>query len=326
MSTAFHPQTDGLTERKNQWIEQYLRLVTGNSEDWSNLLPLATLVHNNSANSTTRLAPNQLLIGREPPATPAQAEGADNPLAELQVKQLQERRVMATQALNRTAQKNLPGPPKWTIGQKVWLDAKNLALPYGTIKLAPRRHGPFKIEKVMSPVVYKLRLPPQWNIHPVFHASLLTPYTETKEHGENYTRPPPDMIEGEAEYEVEAIRAHRYQRRKLQYLIKWKGYPESDNTWEPLDNVCAPQLIKKYHVTHPLEDKRVTVQARTISPISQPTQLLGTTVTTALPPTTPTKVFPRHRTLFRPIRTPPYAMPYNEETGNSYFESDEDAE
>ncbi len=233
---------------------------------------------------------------------------------------------MTIQALNRIAQKHSPGPPRWTIGQKVWLNMKNLALPYGTIKLVPRRHGPFEVEKVMSPVVYRLRLPPQWNIHPVFHASLLTPYAETKEHGENYTRPPPDMIEGEAEYEVEAIRAHRYQRRKLQYLIKWKGYPESDNTWEPLDNVCAPQLIKKYHATHPLEDKRVTVQARTISPISQPTQLLGTTVTTALPPTTPTKVFPRHRTLFRPIQTPPYAMPYDDETGHSYFESDEDAE
>ncbi len=131
-------------------------MVTGNSEEWSNLLPLATLVHNNSANSTTRLAPNQLLIGREPPATPAQVEGADNPLAELRVKQLRERRVMATQALNRTAQKNLPGPPRWTIGQKVWLNAKNLTLPYGTIKLAPRWHGPFEIEKVMSPVVYQL--------------------------------------------------------------------------------------------------------------------------------------------------------------------------
>src|SRR5713101_9945782 len=92
MSTAFHPQTDGLTERKNQWIEQYLRLVMGNSEDWSNLLPLATLVHNNSVNSITRLAPNQLLIRREPPATLAQAEGAENPLAELRVKQLRERK------------------------------------------------------------------------------------------------------------------------------------------------------------------------------------------------------------------------------------------
>src|SRR5229473_1922943 len=183
---------------------------------------------------------------------------------------------MMTQALNRTVQKHSPGPPRWTKGQKVWLDAKNLALPYGTIKLVPRRHGPFEVEKVMSPVVYQLRLPPQWNIHPVFHASLLTPYIETKEHGKNFTRPPPDMIEGEAEYEVEAIQAHHYQRRKLQYLIKWKGYPESNNTWEPADNMCAVQLIRKYHVTHPLEDKRMTVQARTISPTSQPTWLLET--------------------------------------------------
>ncbi len=127
-----------------------------NNEEWSNLLPLATLVHNNLANSTTRLAPNQLLIRREPPVTPAQAEGADNPLAELRVKQLRERRIMATQALNRTAQKHFLGPPRWTKGQKVWLDVKNLALPYRTIKLAPRWHGPFEIEKVMSPVVYQL--------------------------------------------------------------------------------------------------------------------------------------------------------------------------
>ena len=63
MSMAFHPQTDGLTERKNQWLEQYLQLVAANNKEWSELLPLATLVHNNSANFLTRLAPNQLLIG-----------------------------------------------------------------------------------------------------------------------------------------------------------------------------------------------------------------------------------------------------------------------
>ncbi len=137
---------------------------------------------------------------------------------------------MVTQALNQTAQQHTPGPPWWTIGQKVWLNTKNLVLPYGTIKLAPRWHGPFKIEQVMSPVVYKLHLPSQWSIHPIFHASLLTPYMETMEHSQNFMRPPPDMIEGEAEYEVELIRAHQYHQHKLQYLIKWKGYPESDNT------------------------------------------------------------------------------------------------
>jgi len=179
-----------------------------NNKEWSNMLPLATLVYNNSANSTTRPVPNQLLIGQEPPATPAQSEGTENPLAELRVKQLWEQRIMATQAINRMAQRHMLGPPQWTIGQKVWLDAKNLVLPYGTIKLAPRWHGAFKIEKVMSPVVYKLHLPPQWNIHPIFHTALLTPYMETEEHGQNFTRPPPDMIKGEVEYKVEAIRTH----------------------------------------------------------------------------------------------------------------------
>src|SRR5216683_1794424 len=111
-------------------------------------------------------------------------------------------------------------------------------------------------------------------MHPVFHASLLMPYIKTKEHGENFTRPPPDMIEGEVEYKVEAIRAHCYQRCKLQYLIKWKGYPESDNTWEPVDNMQAAQLIRKHHATHLLEDKRTAGQARTVSLTSQPTWLL----------------------------------------------------
>ena len=115
---------------------------------------------------------------------------------------------MATQALNKAAQNHSPNVPHWTKGQKVWLNARNLTLPYGSIKLVPRRYGPFVIEEVRSLVVYRLRLPPQWNIHPIFHASLLMPYVETMEHGENYSRPPPDMVKGEEQYEDEAIQAH----------------------------------------------------------------------------------------------------------------------
>jgi len=68
ISIAFHPQTDGLTEHKNQWLEQFLQLVAANDKEWSSLLYLVTLVHNNSENATTRLTPNQLLISQEPPA------------------------------------------------------------------------------------------------------------------------------------------------------------------------------------------------------------------------------------------------------------------
>jgi hypothetical protein len=103
MSIAFHPWTDGLTERKNQWLEQFLQLVAANDKEWSSLLYLATLVHNNLANAITRLAPNQLLISWEPPAMLVQGEGADNPLAEQCIRQLGKRRVMVTQALNRAA-------------------------------------------------------------------------------------------------------------------------------------------------------------------------------------------------------------------------------
>src|SRR6266853_4372348 len=108
LSTAYHPQTDGLTEQKNQWVEQYLCLVTTNQEDWSTMLPIATLVHNNARNGTMGFVPNDLLIRREPPATPEQAEGADNPLVEQRVTQLRQRRILATQALNNVAKKARP--------------------------------------------------------------------------------------------------------------------------------------------------------------------------------------------------------------------------
>jgi len=111
LSTAFHPQTDGLSERKNQWIEQYLQLITTNQEDWSDWLAIATLVHNNSANSTTGFAPNELLIGWEPPLTMEQGESSNNNTAEQQATNLRNNRTLTTQAINRTAYKETPTIP-----------------------------------------------------------------------------------------------------------------------------------------------------------------------------------------------------------------------
>jgi hypothetical protein len=91
LSTAYHPQTDGLTERTNEKVEQFLRLVSANQEDWSSALPIVTLIHNNSKNATIKMSPNLLLIEREPPATPSQAVGSTNPTAEQWVCQLRER-------------------------------------------------------------------------------------------------------------------------------------------------------------------------------------------------------------------------------------------
>jgi hypothetical protein len=75
---------------------------------------------------------------------------------------------------------------------------------------------------VVSPVAFQLYIPTAWNIHDIFHASLLSPYHESLEHEPNYSRPPPDLLEGEEEYEVEHIVNHRHfgRARTLQYLIK----------------------------------------------------------------------------------------------------------
>ena len=122
-------------------------------------------------------------------------------------------------------------------------------------KLALKRHGPFTITKQISPVMYKLQLPPAWTIHDVFHASLLTPYRVTEQRGTNNLQPPLELVDGEEEFEVENVLGHRYfgKRCNLQYLIKWKGYPTANNTWEPMKQVFAPTKIQAYHQVHPME-------------------------------------------------------------------------
>ncbi|ESK81467.1 hypothetical protein Moror_15800 [Moniliophthora roreri MCA 2997] len=101
----------------------------------------------------------------------------------------------------------------FSIGQKVWLEGKNLAIGYPTKKLAPKREGPFKILEALGPVMYQLELLHQWKIHPVFHTALLMPFKETEAHEPSFTEPPPDLIEGFKEYEVEAIIGHRLKKR-----------------------------------------------------------------------------------------------------------------
>jgi hypothetical protein len=138
-----------------------------------------------------------------------------------------------------------------------------------TAKLAPKHHGPFKVIQVMSPVNYRLELPTEWSIHDVFHTDLLTPYRETPTHGTNYQRPPPDLVEGVEEYEVERVLdSCRYGRgRKLQYLIAWKGYPDADNQWVNWDNAeGAEEAIKEFKRLNP--DREIHIKASVESPSS----------------------------------------------------------
>ena len=141
----------------------------------------------------------------------------------------------------------------WRVGDKVWLETTNLHM-NGPKKLQMKRTGPFKVEEVISQTAFHLHIPTWWKIHPVFHASLLMTYKEMSEHGPNFLRPPPDLIDGEEEYEVEAILRHRGKPGHHTFLIRWKGYSTAEDTWEPERNLGNTQpLITKYKITQPLD-------------------------------------------------------------------------
>ena len=140
----------------------------------------------------------------------------------------------------------------FTKGEKVWLEARNLKRSITDPKFAPKREGPFTITKVLSPISYQLCLQKTWKIHPVFHATLLSPYHENNVHGPNFPNPPPDLITGEEEYEIEQILRHRGPPSQRSFLIQWKGYSAEEDSWIPeRDLKNAKSTLTDYKKRHP---------------------------------------------------------------------------
>ncbi len=258
ISTAFHPRTDGLSKQKNQWIEQYLQIVTPVApEDWTNWLSIATAVHNDWKNVTTGLLPNQILWGGEPCLMTIEGEQMKNQTVLDQMEMMRTRQTQAIEVINQSARQGTI-LSSFMVGTQVWLEGTHLWLSYQTTKLAPKWYGPFEITKEISPIAYQLCLPVAWNIHDVFHTSLLLPYCETKVHGPNYSRPPPDLIEGEEEYEVEKVVNHRHSGWSwtLQYLIKWSWHKFATNhminMWqnEPHISAASKAHIPRTQLSH----------------------------------------------------------------------------
>src|SRR5712664_1122728 len=249
ISTAYHPQTDGQSEPTNQTLETYLRIFCNEQQnDWAKWIPFAQYAMNSCPSHTTKIPPYELLIGVIP-------KGQATPLRDAipsgtRLTHLKEIRKKAHDAILHSQMLMIKDTSfrAYQKGEKVWLDAKNLRTTHPTHKLRAKRYGPFPITNVLSHVAYQLRLPPSWMIHNVFHASYLSPYKETKEHGPNFLEPPPDILHGQPEWEVETIVGMRYYGRKkeLQYRVHWKGYPNAEDTWEPEKNIHAPELIAQY--------------------------------------------------------------------------------
>lgn len=108
------------------------------------------------------------------------------------------------------------------------LASANFALKRPMKKLADKYLDPFEIVQAVGKNAYRLSLSVGWKIHSVFNVALLEPYVRRS----GVISPAPDILDGEEEWEIETILDSRTHYGKLQYLVRWKGYPGQDQ-WEP---------------------------------------------------------------------------------------------
>ncbi|XP_041423618.1 uncharacterized protein LOC121395101 [Xenopus laevis] len=150
--------------------------------------------------------------------------------------------------------------PEFKVGDQVWLSTANLKLSCPSKKLGQRFLGPFTICRQINSVSFQLKLPNSYRIHPVFHAALLKPVVHHHFPGRSFPPPPPVIVDNQEEFVVEQILDVRRRGKRLQYLIKWKGYGPEENSWEPSSNIHAPRLLTQFYKTHPGKPSTVCVQ------------------------------------------------------------------
>jgi hypothetical protein len=261
-TTAYHPQGDGQTERVNQELEQYLRLFVNQRQDnWSDLLPLAEFQYNNHIHSSTQHPPFLLETGRlprmgfEPNQPPSRVESV-NEFTDRMRTTLEEAKAALAKSkedMARYYDQNRTKAPEYKPGDRVYLDASDIQTTRPSRKLSHRHLGPFRVEERVGNSVYRLRLPPSMKrLHPVFNVVKLTPAPADPIIGRRLPPPPlPEIIDGEEEWVVEEILDSKVINRKLRYLVKWKDFGMEHNTWEPWDNVHAPELLADFYRKHP---------------------------------------------------------------------------
>ncbi|MCO5605843.1 hypothetical protein L7F22_060027 [Adiantum nelumboides] len=203
-STAYHPQTDGQTERVNQVIEDVLRAYCSQKpRKWVQYLPLVEYAYNSFDHRSIGMSPFKALYGQEciaplnfsDPTIKVEVSKQMLDEIEAQTKSICKDIQAAEDRQKHYADKDR-SERTFKLGNKVFLRVKpkrsNLSL--GKFKnLSPRYCGPYEIVKVMSDQAYKLQLPPNLKVHDVFHASLLKPYV-----------PNPDQILGAEQIVVPA--------------------------------------------------------------------------------------------------------------------------
>ena len=141
---------------------------------------------------------------------------------------------------------------EYQVDDKVWLLSQNIHIERLNKKLDWKRFGPYPIIERIGTQAYKLQLPSSMKIHPVFHISLLERFIDSDIPGRIQSISPSVIIKNQIEYEVEDILDSKILRKRLFYLVKWKNYPISDNSWEPAFHLLnSKDLIQEFHSRYP---------------------------------------------------------------------------
>ena len=205
LSSGFHPQSNGQSERMNQEMETALRcMVSQHPSSWSRQLLWVEYGHNTLTSSATGLSPFQCTYGFQPPLFPAL-----------------EREVSCPSRYTTTANRHRSEAPTYQVGQKVWLSTRDLPLRVESRKLAPRFVRPFEVQKVINPVAVRLKLPRSMRVHPTFHVSKVKPVRESPLVPAAPPPPPPRIIDGRPTYAIH--RLLRSRRREGVSSTWWTG-------------------------------------------------------------------------------------------------------
>jgi hypothetical protein len=254
MSTSFHPQTDGQTERMNQTVEQYLRnYLNYRQNNWVPLLPMAQFAYNSSTHSMTGVTPFLANHGYEPKAYRIPKEFSSwVPTAKERIdviKQthdlLKKDALFIQETMKKYYDKKRKDPPLFEEGEKVWLIRRNIKSKRPNGKLDHVKIGPYEIEKAISPVNYRLKLPKNMKVHPTFHVALLEKAPQDAKPAAYEA----DTYGDTQEWEFEKIKGSETRNGKKYYLIQWSGKDSQgqawDDTWEPEENL-SPEDLRKY--------------------------------------------------------------------------------
>ena len=265
LSTAYHKETNGQTERVNQTLETYLRLYVNYPQDnWVSLLSPAQMRYNTTVSASTKKTPALGLFGyeiriAEAPIieeNPAPSGLMDHQKRKQLWNDLAQNMLKAQENYKKYADKRRIEGPILKRGEMVYLNAKNIQTDRPSKKLDHKNLGPFKIVEEISLNNYELELPSALERHPIFHVSQLSKAPQNSEQQTNIA-----SGNEQKEWEVEKIVSHKHENGEDRYLVKWKHFGELENTWEPIANLQnSRQLLKKFHHSQKQKNRRTPSQ------------------------------------------------------------------